>query len=196
MANSSAVRTEEEVSLSGSCHSNLLMLLNGFLIGGGMLLTSPSSLLGAEEKERDDCNDVGVLVDVKLEVVLPWPWWMPEAAEEVEATRRRRNNEEAAEEQERRTDIIICFYCALVDDDYCHHIYQRLVNEERFDELFPWSMNSSTKFLGTFCVKRKRREELCKTGSLLQMDFLEILNAPKIRKGLSMYGDPLPNGQN
>lgn len=75
MANSSGVRREEVVSLSGSCHSNLLMLLNGFLIGGGMLplMSSTSSLLGAEEKERDDCNDAaaGVLVDVK-EAVLPW----------------------------------------------------------------------------------------------------------------------------
>ena len=74
MANSSEVRREEEVSLSGSCHSNLLSLLNGFLIGGGggllPLMSSTSSLLGAEESERDDCNDAGVLVDVK-EVVLP-----------------------------------------------------------------------------------------------------------------------------
>ena len=72
MANSSGVRREEVVSLSGSCHSNLLSLLNGFLIGGGMLPLLSSSLLGAEEKERDDCNDAaaGVLVDVK-EVVLP-----------------------------------------------------------------------------------------------------------------------------
>ena len=71
MANSSGVRREEVVSLSGSCHSNLLLLLNGFLIGGGMLLASTSSLLGDEESERDDCNDAaGVLVDVK-EVVLP-----------------------------------------------------------------------------------------------------------------------------
>ena len=72
MDNSSGVRREEVVSLSGSCHSNLLMLLNGFLIGGGMLLSLTSSLLGAEESERDDCNDAaaGVLVDVK-EAVLP-----------------------------------------------------------------------------------------------------------------------------
>jgi hypothetical protein len=75
MANSSEVRREEEVSLSGSCHSNLLSLLNGFLIGGGggllpLIMSSTSSLLGAEESERDDCNDAGVLVDVK-EVVLP-----------------------------------------------------------------------------------------------------------------------------
>lgn len=74
MANSSGVRREEVVSLSGSCHSNLLLLLNGFVIGGGggRLSSSTSSLLGAEEKERDDCNDAGVLVDVKEEeVVLP-----------------------------------------------------------------------------------------------------------------------------
>ena len=78
MANSSEVRREEEVSLSGSCHSNLLSLLNGLLIGGGggglllpLIMSSTSSLLGAEESERDDCNDAGVLVDVKEEVVLP-----------------------------------------------------------------------------------------------------------------------------
>ena len=74
MANSSGVRREEVVSLSGSCHSNLLLLLNGFVIGGGggRLSLSTSSRLGAEEKERDDCNDAGVLVDVKEEeVVLP-----------------------------------------------------------------------------------------------------------------------------
>ena len=72
MANSSGVRREEVLSLSGSCHSNLLLsLLNGFLIGGGGGLSSTSSFLGAEEKERDDCNDAGVLVDVKEEVVLP-----------------------------------------------------------------------------------------------------------------------------
>lgn len=87
MDNSSAVRREEEVSLSGSCHSNLLSLLNGFLIGGGglpLMSSTSSSLLGDEESERDDCNDADVLVDVE-EIVLPWSWWMPEAAEEVEA---------------------------------------------------------------------------------------------------------------